>query len=103
MPLYPSPSNAPAFDKMGLLLMKIGRTGDSLTFFRKAVALAPKDPGIRNNLGLLFAATGEPEKALAQFRQALALSPGFPGVEKNIEILNREIEARRSTAPGPVN
>lgn len=74
------PQYAPAFSMYGLVYMQLGERHQANDSFQKAVALAPRDPDIRNNYGLYLCETQQYAAGLAQLNLALA-NPlyGTPG------------------------
>ena len=76
-----------------------GRHEEALAQYRKALALAPEDPVVRQSLGSSLAAIGDQEGALEQYREAVRLAPADPDLHRDLGAvagrLGRLEEARR--------
>jgi tetratricopeptide (TPR) repeat protein len=70
-------------DNYGDLLDKLGRPGEALAEYGKAIHENPGDAFAHNAAGAEFAALGRPERALREFAAAEQLAPhdGWPHVE----------------------
>jgi tetratricopeptide (TPR) repeat protein len=81
-------------------LEEAGRREEALPLLRRAKALAPQAPGIRNALGLCLSGCGLYAEAVAEFDGALALAPDFAPALANrasaLVPLARLNEARRN-------
>lgn len=75
--------------------------------FRKAVRLAPTDPGIRNDLGYALMLAQRYPEALAEFSTAAELAPGDEKSANNLIVLmvlmNDEASVRRLVADAGVD
>ncbi len=65
----------PSLLARGALLAAHGRVDEAIQDYRKAVALSPRDPGLRADLAVLCQRRGLKEEAAAEIRRALELSP----------------------------
>jgi serine/threonine-protein kinase len=61
--------------EMGNTLLKAGHTGDSLAYYRAALALRPDNAGVHEGLGNALFSAGQNDEALAVFRRAVELPP----------------------------
>ncbi len=68
----------------GLILADLGRVGEAVEALRRASALLPDDPGVRNNLGVALLAAGSAAEAEAAFRAALARDPASLRARNNL-------------------
>ncbi len=64
--------NANAHATMALLQLRLGKPQVAAEHYRRALALAPSDPEIRNNYGVYLCGQGQVREADAQFRCAIA-------------------------------
>ena len=55
-----------------------GRYEDAAAAYRRALAIAPRNPEILHNLGVALAAAQRTDEAAASFAEAAALAPGSP-------------------------
>lgn len=67
-----NPRNAKAHATMALLQLRLGKPQAAGEHYRRALALAPSDPEIRNNYGVYLCSQGQAREADAQFRCAIA-------------------------------
>jgi predicted Zn-dependent protease len=65
--------NVQAWIILGTILREQSRPRDAETAFRRAIAMAPRDPIAQHNLGALLSAEDRPEDALAALNRAQAL------------------------------
>jgi tetratricopeptide (TPR) repeat protein len=71
-----SGSRAPsAFDDRGFAFSKVGRYGDAITDFTKAIELDPKDITAYNGRSFAYSRTGQHDKAIADAARAIELGP----------------------------
>lgn len=66
-----------AYDRLGLLLGKVGLNTEATTALRKAAELAPDNAPVHNNLGFQLVLNGDWEGAEREFDRALEIFPGF--------------------------
>ncbi len=64
-----------------------GRNDEALAEYRKALALEPNDPVVRQSLGSVYVATGKLEDALEQYREAVRLAPEDPSLVHDLGIV----------------
>ncbi len=68
------PSEQPLLN-LGIILVHQGQLVEALTLLTQAVAIAPRDPRIREQLGHLYLQQEQLEKAQQEFEEAVALEP----------------------------
>jgi Flp pilus assembly protein TadD len=73
------PDSAEASDTLGWVYLKKELYGLSITTFRRAVELAPKNPTFHYHLGLAYARNGDNVRAKSTLQTALRLRPDFDG------------------------
>jgi serine/threonine-protein kinase len=61
--------------EMGATLLKASRIGESLAYYRAALALRPDNAGAHESLGVALFFAGQSDEALAAFRRAAELPP----------------------------
>ena len=61
--------------EMALTLRLQGRNSESISYFRIAIALRPKNAGVHDGLGWVLLNMHQLDEALAEFRQVVELSP----------------------------
>ena len=61
--------------RLGMALLKAGRTKDAITEFQEGVALTPKNADMRLALALAFLKDGNKRSALAEFRKVVEFAP----------------------------
>lgn len=66
-----------AAERLGYLLVELGRPAEALPILEKLVAGSPTTT-VRAELAIAYSRTGQPEKALEQLRTALAADPENP-------------------------
>jgi Tfp pilus assembly protein PilF len=71
-------------------LRQQGRAAEAIVWYRKAVALAPRDADLHNTLGILLREQGRAMEAAECFRAAIALVPGHAGAHNNLGNALRE-------------
>ena len=67
-----NPRSATAHATMALLQLRLSKPESAGDHYRRALALSPSDPEIRNNYGVYLCELGRPKEADAQFRCAIA-------------------------------
>jgi tetratricopeptide (TPR) repeat protein len=71
-----SGSKAPsAYDDRGFAFSKVGRYGDAITDFTKAIELNPNDITAYNGRSFAYSRTGQHDKAIADAERAIDLGP----------------------------
>lgn len=73
-----NPGSAAAYIRQAWLLMRLGRTEESLAAVRRAVELEPIDGGSYANLGEMHVYAGQPDKAREALLEAHRLKPDNP-------------------------
>jgi len=76
------PKDSETKHRLGVILVRRGKTEEGLQHLEEAVAAQPKNLSMRNDLGYAYLTQGELEKAETEFREALEISP------KNTQSLN---------------
>jgi len=66
-----------AYDRLGVLLGKVGMYPEATETLRQAAKLAPDNASIHNNLGFQLVLNGEWSDAEREFDRAIELVPGF--------------------------
>jgi Flp pilus assembly protein TadD len=66
---------------------RLGKTGDAILLYRKAIQINPEFAGAYNNLGYLFLERGQYREAEEPLRRAMVLDPGFPQAPSNLGLL----------------
>ena len=69
------PASPEPYAHLGLLEARQEHYKEAATFYRKALALDAKFPGLRLNLGLAYFKGGEPMQAIAEFETLLKSQP----------------------------
>ena len=64
-----------AYAQLGMVMGRLGNTGEQITYYAKAVELSPKDPVLLFNLGAAYEKAGKQKNALETFRKVLAVKP----------------------------
>ena len=73
------PDSAEASDTLGWVYLKKEIYGLSITTFRRAIELAPKNPTFHYHLGLAYARSGDKDRAKSTLQTALRLKSDFAG------------------------
>jgi tetratricopeptide (TPR) repeat protein len=81
------PSDPEAFAHLGLIEAHKEDYKQAIQFYRKALALNPKFPGLRLNLGLAFFKDGDMENAIRQFEPLLKSSAAGTADAEKFNIL----------------
>lgn len=68
-------NNADAFYNLGLAYVELGRDGDAVRAYSRALQLRPNEYAIHNNLGNAYNHLGETEEATREWQIALQLNP----------------------------
>jgi tetratricopeptide (TPR) repeat protein len=79
--------NAAAYEVRGSEALGKREWAEAITNLRKAIELAPQDPGTRLNLGTALFMTGDAGGALEQFETAARLAPQSPKAQYSIGVL----------------
>jgi type IV pilus assembly protein PilF len=61
--------------RLGMALLKAGKTKDAIAEFQEGVAMTPKNPDMRLALALALLKDGNKRSALAEFRKIVELAP----------------------------
>jgi tetratricopeptide (TPR) repeat protein len=78
------PHSAAAWYGLGNVLDGLGKSGEALTCFQKALALKPNAVEARNGLGLALAGQGKTSEAVHQYQTALRQKPNFAEARVNL-------------------
>ncbi|MBM3515829.1 MAG: tetratricopeptide repeat protein [Alphaproteobacteria bacterium] len=82
--LSDEPANALALNVAGAAARAAGNIGAAETYWRRAIATAPRFGEAYNNLGTLLHEIGRPAEAEACYRAALAINPNNPAAHYNL-------------------
>jgi Flp pilus assembly protein TadD len=74
-----SPSEQPLLN-LGIFLLHQGKLPEAQVLLTQAVAIAPRDPRIREQLGHLYLQLNQFQEAQRQFEEAIALRPDDPSL-----------------------
>ncbi len=91
------PDNPSALDALGVCLYFQNRLDESVSAYRRALALDGNRATTWYNLGTSLSDDGNAEEAIAAYRHCLALDPGNESAKYN---LSRSLLLRRSMAGG---
>lgn len=80
-PLY-----APAYNGLGLTLVRQKAVGRALPCFERSLALDPAKTDVCNNLGYALMKSGYPTEAERVLRRCLAIDPGFSVARNNLAV-----------------
>ena len=69
------PSNAEAYNDVGLTMIKMGRRQDAIMAFQQSLQVRAT-PGAARNLAAVFLMNGDPVQAAAVYRLAMQIDPG---------------------------
>ncbi len=83
-----APSDAGIASELGVLWLRMGRKGDALREFGRALALAPHDPHAIANRGAALMALGQTDAARRDFQAALNLDPCLREARLNMQALH---------------
>jgi protein O-mannosyl-transferase len=78
------PANPLAHTFLGNALQALGRPGDAIPHYRKALQLDPGYAEGHNNWGMALDAVGRPREALSHYQQAVQLKPGLADAQYNL-------------------
>ncbi len=79
-----NPDNPQLAAELGRRYLELGRSGDALREFGRALALTPRDPAAHNNRGVALMSLGQQEAARADFERSLELDPCFFDARNNL-------------------
>jgi tetratricopeptide (TPR) repeat protein len=84
---------------------RMGRTDLAVEELRRALQMAPNDPGVHQELGFLLLDTGRRDEAIQRFRNAIELDAqapaGWIGLVRALRESGRPAEAERAIAAAP--
>jgi tetratricopeptide (TPR) repeat protein len=69
---------------MALSAARLGRLGDAVAHYRKAIELNPSDEELHNNLGNLQGRLGRFQEAIEELEKALSLAPDNAVIQRNL-------------------
>ena len=81
------PANPEPYAHMGLLEARQEHYNEAVPFYRKALALAPRMPGLRLNLGLALFKSGALQQSLVEFTPLLKAAPAGSADAQRLTIL----------------
>lgn len=87
----PDTRKAEAYNNLGFVLKKLGRTEEAFQRYQKALALDPQCAECRNNLGVLYLSNRDFTEAETHFQEALKARPDYAEPHLHLALL---LEAR---------
>lgn len=87
----PDTQKAEAYNNLGFVLKKLGRTEEAFQRYQKALALDPQCAECRNNLGVLYLSNRDFTEAETHFQEALKARPDYAEPHLHLALL---LEAR---------
>ena len=81
-----NPGCAPAFNRLGNVLLEQHRLVDAAAAFTEATRLDPQYADAHNNWATVLKEQGRVAEAVARYREALRLKPGDPVVQNNLGV-----------------
>jgi tetratricopeptide (TPR) repeat protein len=79
-----SPEDAKALSNLGVVLAAVGRTGEAMAHYRKAIESEPDYPDGYTNLGIALAQAGKLDDAIPYLEKAAQLSPWDAKAHSNL-------------------
>lgn len=70
-----NPRDAQAHAELGAALFQLGRTGEAVKEYKKALTLSPKGTGFHFGLGLIYRSQGKLDLAIKEFKRENAIVP----------------------------
>jgi Flp pilus assembly protein TadD len=86
------PDSLAGINALAVAYDMVGRPDLSDRYFKKALALAPKDPDVLNNVGYAYLRRGEDETAQRYLNEAKAIAAGNEVIIANIALLENRPE-----------
>jgi tetratricopeptide (TPR) repeat protein len=74
------PNHVPAINLLGIVLAQLGRNGEALSIYDRALALSPDLAESWYGRGMILLAMRRPDEAIASFTRLLAIKPDFTQV-----------------------
>lgn len=87
----------------GIVLGKLGRTGEAIEQVERALRLAPGLPRIQLNLGALYQANGNIHESIAHYREFIRRSPEDPDaavIADAVRLMEGELREAKARPPG---
>ena len=87
----------------GIVLGRVGRTGEAIEQVKIALQLGPGMPQVHLNLGALYQASGKLEESIAHFREFIRRSPEDPDVPviaDAVMLMEGELRDAKARPPG---
>ncbi|MGE0722885.1 MAG: tetratricopeptide repeat protein [Alphaproteobacteria bacterium] len=78
------PDDARAWQRLGVLYGKAGRSPRAIVAFRETLRFRPDDPAAFNGIGIIWASLGYNDRAIAAFESALSRRPGYAEAHYNL-------------------
>ena len=97
--LKSDPNNAQLLNKLGIVYRSAHQFSVAEEYFKKSLAVDPKNPDVRTDMAACMFYTGNVEGALSELDQALKYDPKHAGALMNIGII--ELQAKKD-APAAV-
>jgi len=79
--------SAMAYQSRGIRALERGQATEAAAYFRKAIALEPRTPALRQRLGTALYLIGDARGAVEQLEEALRLSPEFARAHYSLGII----------------
>lgn len=70
-----NPGDMEAWIQLGHHYFDLGRNGDAVTAYEKALAIDDRNANVWTDLGVMFRRMGNPQKAVESFDRAIAIDP----------------------------
>jgi protein O-mannosyl-transferase len=78
------PNNPRAHANLGETLTALGKTGDAVTEFNRALEIDPDFVEAHSNLGMILASLGRTEEAVSHYERALRINPNSAPAQYNL-------------------
>lgn len=82
--LKKNPNSWMAHSNLGTVLLKLGRVGEAIAHYKKALEIDPNYAAGHNNLGNAFLRIGQLDESLAHLQKALEIDPAYPEAHNNL-------------------
>lgn len=79
------PELYPAYNSLGIALMKLNRPSEANTAFSAALSINPNSAEIMNNLGYSFMAMGKYDISVKYFEKAMLIDPESETIKTNLQ------------------
>ena len=79
-----NPTNAAAYNNLGLLLLKKGLVDEAIVYYTKAIEINPQLPGALKNMANALVIKKKYKEAEGYYKKAISLNPGNPVLYNNL-------------------